>query len=353
MQRAGADAPLSRSKVFAMLLLALNPEAAFNPSSPHVRASLVNSAVTKSDALVWSTRNVIGHRAPVSLMSAGQPAVAERWYVDVPRSIEDMAKQASRAIREALPHHGRLLIEGAAPELDATSDQYSSMKLTGFAGDIALYLFNETLSRLPEHRNRIKVLFPASPDALMGGAAIHQESTRVGVLGSATAVESQDAAFIVVTPTIPETGKSDMDCEGALELLLRQAGIRPVILVNARMGNSPVLSTFQEVYMVRPLSIAYKSDQFSRQVDRVSACLLYCYPHEWNVLHDGETKDKSKRKWRFAGRFSERPKPKEIEGLLQADLQQLRDQRHWEERQKLEQKKKELRISELREEQKQ
>ena len=36
---------------------------------------------------------------------------------------------------------------------------------------------------------------------------------------------------------------------------------RLVVVVNPRMGNSPMLTTFEAAYLMRPLSLAYMRDQ--------------------------------------------------------------------------------------------
>ena len=62
---------------------------------------------------------------------------------------------------------------------------------------------------------------------------------------------------------------------------------RPVILINPRLGNSPLLNEFESAYLLRPLSFGYMEDQYATQVKRVGACVLRCYPHEYNVFFDG------------------------------------------------------------------
>lgn len=122
-------------------------------------------------------------------------------------------------------------------------------------------------------------------------------------------------------------GAGDIDAEGALNGLMQQAGQRPVVLINPRMGNTPLLRTFEAAYSMRVLSLAYVSDQYSKQVDRVSACVLRCYPHEWGVLVDAAERGATQRTWKYAGRFSSSPQPEALEAMLQTTLTEMRNEK--------------------------
>ncbi len=69
-------------------------------------------------------------------------------------------------------------------------------------------------------------------------------------------------------------------------------------------------------------------DQLARQVERVPACLLRCYPHEWSLLvgAPGGGVDRAKAAWRYAGRFQREPRQEEIEKLLAAEITKARDE---------------------------
>ena len=45
-----------------------------------------------------------------------------------------------------------------------------------------------------------------------------------------------------------------------------------------------MLPGFETAYLTRLYSVGYMQDQFAKQLDRVRAFLLRCYPHEWTVL---------------------------------------------------------------------
>ena len=81
----------------------------------------------------------------------------------------------------------------------------------------------------------------------MAGAAVLDTSLPVSVLGYSTSVGPRDGAFIVVAPSLT----SGMDMEGALNALLQEAGGRLVMLINPRLGNAPILTTFEPCYLFR------------------------------------------------------------------------------------------------------
>ena len=81
---------------------------------------------------------------------------------------------------------------------------------------------------------------------------------------------------------------------------------------------------------MRALSIAFLRDQLAQQIERVPACVLRCYPHEWSVLYTmaprGEKATRAKAAWRYAGRFATPPRPEQIEGLLKQQMTRARDE---------------------------
>ena len=261
----------------------------------------------------------------------------ERWWVDPPSTFEAMQDQATRSVASALPS-GRVLVECAVPELDPSNENFKPQELVSFVHDLAAPLLAR--ARLPKSKDHIKLLFNSMGEATIAGASIMTTSLPVSVLGHPSAIGPRDGAFIVVAPTCSSGG---LDTEAALRDLTEAAGARPVILVNPRMGNSPLLEVFGEpAYLMRMLSFAYMRDQSATQVSRVSACLLRCHPHEWSVLVDEAPINgpasaqpagaaRRARRWKYAGRFAKQPPAKDLETLLAATVTKLRDARGLEE----------------------
>eukprot|EP00966_Prymnesium_polylepis_P047987 1111122-Prymnesium_polylepis.1 len=65
--------------------------------------------------------------------------------------------------------------------------------------------------------------------------------------------------------------------------------------------------------------MAFMRDQFAQAVERASACLLRCYPHEWSVLLQPKGEE-----WKYIGRFSARPSPQQIEDMCRDGMSKLR-----------------------------
>lgn len=170
----------------------------------------------------------------------------------------------------ALSARRRLVVETGAAELDPSSDGYKKPELVAFAHDVAEPLLAR--GGLPVSKPHIKLLFSSLADATLAGASIFTTSLPVSVLGHPSAVGPRDGAFVVVAPA----PSKDYDVERALADLLEEAGSRLVILINPRLGNAPLLTTFEPAYLMRPLSVGYMRDQLAQQVERVPACLLRC-----------------------------------------------------------------------------
>ena len=252
-------------------------------------------------------------------------AEAPSWFVEVPSSFEGLATQAARALVGAIrTGQRRLVVEAAAPELDPTSgESFRITELTAFAHDIARPLLD---LGLPASKSHVKLLFASSADATLAGSSIFTTSMPVSVLGHPNAIGPRDGAFVVVAPSAADRA---VNAEAALSGLLQQAGGRTVVIINPRLGNAPLLSTFETCYLMRRLSVAYLVDQTAQQVDRVHACLLRCYPHEWSVLFErprAATKSAlTAQPWRYAGRFTTQPAPEQLEALLQREITRARD----------------------------
>jgi len=252
-------------------------------------------------------------------------AMAERWYVDVPSTFDEMARQASRAVIGALPHTGRLIIEAAAPELDPASKNYRPEDLMLFVALIGQAIANQSL--LPPSRPDVKLLF-SKESSILAGAFVMDPRMPVQAFGFPSAIGETDGAFVIVSPSLgPAFG---INCEAALNALMQEAGRRPIVLINPRLGNSPVISTFTQAYLMRPLSLTFLRNQSSQQAERVTACVLHCYPHEYSILYNKAefiarfgTKEK---RWRYAGRFDAVPRPEQIEEVLGMDLMKLREE---------------------------
>lgn len=244
--------------------------------------------------------------------------------MEPPSTFEAMATQASRSVLAAQHSRRRLLIETGAPELDPSSQDYKKPELVAFAHDLAEPLL--THGGLPASKPHVKLLFADAADATVAGASVFTTSLPVSILGHPNAVGPRDGAFVVVAPS----PSRELDLERALADLLEQAGSRLVVLINPRLGNAPLLATFEPTYLMRPLSVGFMRDQLSEQVERVPACLLRCYPHEWSLMVAAPGDDPRRRgagaRWRYAGRFARPPRPQDIERLLQAAITRARDE---------------------------
>ena len=182
-------------------------------------------------------------------MSDDQPAEVPRWFVEVPSTFEAMATQASRSLLSALPHGRRFTVEAAVPELDPTcGSTFRPPELVAFAHDVAEPLISR--AGLPASKPHVKLLFSNAADATLAGASILTTSLPVSVLGHSSAVGPRDGAFVVVAPTLADR---QIDTDRALADLLQVAGGRLVVLINPRMGNSPLLNHFLPAYFMRPL----------------------------------------------------------------------------------------------------
>jgi len=254
------------------------------------------------------------------------------WFVEVPATFEALATQGRRSVVEATRHggHRRVLVDAAAPELDPSCESYRPNEMISFAHNLALPLLD---AGLPASKPHVKLLFSSVTDATLAGASILTTSMPVSVLGDPSSIGLRDGAFVVVAPQA--AGGSSAIAEAAIDGLLKEAAGRLVIVINPRLGNSPALSTFEPAYLMRPLSLGYLRDQYAKKVDRVRACLLRCYPHEWSVLFelprgvtavDVQTADKGGQCWRYAGRFTSQPRAEQLEALLQREMTRARDE---------------------------
>jgi len=241
----------------------------------------------------------------------------DRWYVQPPKSFETMASQAARSMLAAREHRPRLVIESAAAELDPTTPAYKQQELVSFAIDVATPLLER--GDLPKSKPHVKLLFSNQMDATLAGASVMNTGLPVSMLGHPSAIGPRDGAFVVVAPT----SSPDIDTERALNDLVQAAGVRTVVVVNPRLGNAPVLQTFEPAYMMRPLSVGFMRNQLAKQVERVPACLLRCYPHEWSLLFAAS---KERASWRYAGRFERQPRVEEVEKVLQRAINEARDE---------------------------
>ena len=266
---------------------------------------------------------------PDSSSSSDSPS-AEKWFIEPPSTFEGMASQASRSLLGALgANRRRLIVETAAPELDPSMNGkgYKPQELVAFAHDVAQPLLQR--GGLPKSKPHTKLLFSSMAEATLAGGTILTTDLPVSMLGHPSAIGPRDGAFIVVAPN---AATADVDAERALSDLVQQAGSRLVVLVNPRLGNAPLLSTFEPCYLMRPLSVGFLRDQMAQSVERVPVCLLRCYPHEWQVLFVPPTADKAGRtrgaaaEWRYAGRFARQPSAEEIERLLKEQMTRARDE---------------------------
>ena len=93
-------------------------------------------------------------------------------------------------------------------------------------------------------------------------------------------------------------------------------------------GNAPLLSTFETCYLMRLLSVGFLRDQTAQEVERVPACLLSCFPHEWCLMHGapGGGGSVTTARWQYAGRFERPPRPDEVETMLGEAMTRARNE---------------------------
>jgi hypothetical protein len=205
------------------------------------------------------------------------------------------------------------------PQLDPDSEYFKVDQLTAFAHQVARSLLG---AGLPPNQPKVKLLFSNAADATFAGAAILDTDLQVSVLDHPFQSAPQDGAFVVVGPKA-ETTEADVPA-AALQRLLDLADTRLIILINPRVEAASCLSAFEPAYLMRPLSVGYLRNQFAKQVERVRACLLRCYPHEWSVLFE-QPDAPPRQRWEYAGRFTTQPKQAQLEELLRAKLTSVRD----------------------------
>ena len=285
---------------------------------------------------------VVMQIGPASAPPPARAAAAEQWYVSVPTSFESLAEQTRRSILGAARQggHRRVLVQAVAPELDPASGRCKLPELTRFALDVAQPILTSGL--LPASLPMVKLLFSSPADATFAGASIFDTRLPVSMLGHPNAVGPRDGAFVIVAPsTNDETLPSEAAANAAVEQLLQQAAGRLVVLINPQLGANPLLlDSFEPAYLMRPLSLAFLEDQYADKVARVRACVLRCYPHEWQVLFEPPGSSigaggregagapaKPTRPWRYAGRFDRPPRTEQLEALLRDQLTRERNER--------------------------
>ena len=189
----------------------------------------------------------------------------------------------------------------------------------------------------PAYSPRIKLLFGSGGDAMFAGATIHDENLPVAVLGAGSAIGARDGAFVLVMPGAQQqSAQQAAATENAVRGVLSAAGSRLVVALNPRLGGAGPLASAEPAYVLRPLAVSYVAGGGAYGG---GACLLRCFPHEWSVLVK-ERSDLARREarddaeaeadapaggtgagWRYAGRFSARPTPVQLERAVRAALE--------------------------------
>uniref|UniRef100_A0A7S0P073 DUF1995 domain-containing protein n=1 Tax=Calcidiscus leptoporus TaxID=127549 RepID=A0A7S0P073_9EUKA len=254
-----------------------------------------------------------------------EPVEAPRWFVAVPRSLQEASEQATRSVTGALrAGERRLLVEASLAEFEPTGTRFRFLELLAFTQQIGLAMLERT-DLFPPARPHAKLLFSAMSDATLAGGCIQYNNLPVATLGSQSAMSARDGAFIVVAPRVsggPPQKQAEM--QRRLELavcdVLSSAGSRPVVVVNPRFGASAAVDACQTAYLVRPLSVSFLQDNLAHEMSKGSACLLRCYPHMWSVMVDWA----SSGDWSYSGRFSSCPAPAQLEEIVRTGLMRER-----------------------------
>lgn len=244
-------------------------------------------------------------RSPPPRASAADVSPSS-WHVTVPRTLESTASQAAHSCLNALrAGRSRVWVEVAAPEFDPGSPHFRQLRLTALATQLALPLLDDA-ELLPASRRRVKLIYACAADAAAASGASFVADLPVGVLGSATAVDAADGAFVLVAPSLQHGPAA----ERAVADVAAAAGSRPVVVLNPRLGNSGALADFERGYLCRPLAVAYRRDAYADAPTSGAGCVLRCYPHDWSVHVQG---DAGAGRWQYAGSFPSQPTPAQIE----------------------------------------
>ncbi len=88
---------------------------------------------------------------------------------------------------------------------------------------------------------------------------------------------------------------------------------------------------------MRMLTVGFLRDQFAAAIERVRACELRCYPHEWAILFERPPSPATATAtattastaanplWEYAGRFTARPSDAQLQTLLHGALTKSRN----------------------------
>lgn len=297
-------------------------------------------------------------------------SLAEDWFVRVPNTNSVTAEQASRSVASALRAGARrIVVEAGIPEFEPSSEHFRLTELVDFTQALAEPLLQQR-GLMPVSRPHVKVLFDSASDATLAGAMVLTTDMPISVLTHPNAFGPRDGAYIIVAPTLPayraptfapqaSTASSSMassearaweemarkaedearqEVSGAavltaMERVFNDAGSRAVIVVNPRLGNFPPVDCCEPAYVLRSLEFSYLRDQYAEGLKRARACLLRCFPHEWSVLVDAEGVRNARLaptlarpaaakalSWAYAGRFSRRPNPTQMEKMVETAL---------------------------------
>ena len=242
------------------------------------------------------------------------------WHVTVPRTLESTASQAARSCLNALrAGRSRVWVEVAAPEFDPGSPIYRQLRLTALATQLALPLL-DAAELLPASRRRVKMIYACPADAAAASGASFVADLPAAVLGSATAVDAADGAFVLVAPSLQHGPAAR--AERAVADVAAAAGSRPVVVLNPRLGNSAALAEFERGYLCRPLAVSYRRDAYADALTSGAGCLLRCYPHEWSVHVQADAGAGGR--WQYAGDFPSQPTPAQLEQSIVHGLTRAR-----------------------------
>ena len=263
-----------------------------------------------------SPLNPLARSTPLRACASDSPS---SWHVAVPRTLESTASQAARSCLNALrAGRGRVWVEVAAPEFDPGSPHYRQLRLAALATQLALPLLNDA-ELLPASRRRVKLIYACPADAAIASRASFVADLTATMLGSATAVEPTDGAFVLVAPSLQHGPAA----ERAVADVVAAAGSRPVVVLNPRLGNSATLAEFERGYLCRPLAVSYREDTYAETPTNGAGCLLRCYPHDWSV-HVQEGDAGAGGGWKYAGSYPSQPTPAQIEQSIVNGLTRAR-----------------------------
>jgi len=222
------------------------------------------------------------------------PLSKTQIMVELPKSLEDAIAQAREATQAAIADGYSLLqVELLFPELNP------------------MPVAEKFLAKFDQFGSHLKVFFPDAGAAALarrdwGDVPFKILDVGTGRVPVNQQIEPEDEAFLFIAPSAVEVTQ--------VEKLCREAGERPVILLNPRLENAVAIG------------IGYAGRQLrERFLNNIESCyhlrlleeatLFRCYPYPWQIWR--ETEDD----YQLISELSKKPVGDEIDEILAGSTQ--------------------------------